>query len=249
MKRRPKGQRLHLIVLGRILLACLVCPLLLAAGCSNGEDSEDGLPNNDGQHEFPTYDDKPSLSSYFVAYENPVAPQASGYSLPLDLDTLQNYEEMNTLFDLQGVDSLLEQNGFAVLEYSYGAPWVEEYDDDIVVPYEYLRGMNVPIFVAADTLLHLYHVQFDETLKDLEEREFSRDIRDLTRVLLADALVQHGRYDGDLAEAARRNVAYLAVAAQLIDPESEIRQLLERKRVFVLKEELNTQPKFFYFYG
>jgi molybdopterin-containing oxidoreductase family iron-sulfur binding subunit len=35
----------------------------------------------------------------------------------------------------------------------------------------------------------------------------------------------------------------------LLDPESEIRQLLERKRVFVLKEELNAQPKFFYFYG
>jgi len=35
----------------------------------------------------------------------------------------------------------------------------------------------------------------------------------------------------------------------LLDPESEIRRLLDEKRVFVLKEELNTQPKFFYFYG
>jgi len=35
----------------------------------------------------------------------------------------------------------------------------------------------------------------------------------------------------------------------LLDPASEIRQLMDRKRVFVLKEELNTQPKFFYFYG
>jgi molybdopterin-containing oxidoreductase family iron-sulfur binding subunit len=35
----------------------------------------------------------------------------------------------------------------------------------------------------------------------------------------------------------------------LLDPESEIRRMLEQKRVFVLKEELNTQPKFFYFYG
>jgi molybdopterin-containing oxidoreductase family iron-sulfur binding subunit len=35
----------------------------------------------------------------------------------------------------------------------------------------------------------------------------------------------------------------------LLDPESEIRKLLERKRVFVLKEELNTKPQFFYFYG
>lgn len=35
----------------------------------------------------------------------------------------------------------------------------------------------------------------------------------------------------------------------LLDPESEIRQIIERKRVLVLKAELNTVPKFFYFYG
>jgi molybdopterin-containing oxidoreductase family iron-sulfur binding subunit len=35
----------------------------------------------------------------------------------------------------------------------------------------------------------------------------------------------------------------------LLDPESEIRYILENKRVLILKEELNTQPKFYYFYG
>jgi Fe-S-cluster-containing dehydrogenase component len=35
----------------------------------------------------------------------------------------------------------------------------------------------------------------------------------------------------------------------LLDPVSEIRYILENKRVLVLKEELNTQPKFYYFYG
>ena len=35
----------------------------------------------------------------------------------------------------------------------------------------------------------------------------------------------------------------------LLDPESEIRHVLKSKRVHVLKAELNTQPKFFYFYG
>ena len=34
----------------------------------------------------------------------------------------------------------------------------------------------------------------------------------------------------------------------LLDPESEIRLIMKNKRVFILKEELNTQPKFFYFY-
>ena len=35
----------------------------------------------------------------------------------------------------------------------------------------------------------------------------------------------------------------------LLDPKSEIRYVLENKRVFLFKEDLNTQPKFFYFYG
>ena len=35
----------------------------------------------------------------------------------------------------------------------------------------------------------------------------------------------------------------------LLDPESEIRYILENKRVLVLKQELNTQPKFYYFFG
>lgn len=35
----------------------------------------------------------------------------------------------------------------------------------------------------------------------------------------------------------------------LLDPEGEIRYILEHKRVFVLKSELNTQPRFYYYYS
>jgi molybdopterin-containing oxidoreductase family iron-sulfur binding subunit len=35
----------------------------------------------------------------------------------------------------------------------------------------------------------------------------------------------------------------------LLDKDSEIRYIIETKRVLVLKQELNTLPKFFYFYG
>ena len=34
----------------------------------------------------------------------------------------------------------------------------------------------------------------------------------------------------------------------LLDPEDEIRQVLKRKRVFILKQDLNTQPKFYYYF-
>ncbi|HET7753354.1 MAG TPA: 4Fe-4S dicluster domain-containing protein [Anaeromyxobacteraceae bacterium] len=35
----------------------------------------------------------------------------------------------------------------------------------------------------------------------------------------------------------------------LLDPGSEIRQIMDRKRVFILKAELGTAPQFYYFYG
>ena len=34
----------------------------------------------------------------------------------------------------------------------------------------------------------------------------------------------------------------------VLDPTSEIRYVLEHKRVYVLKEELGTRPRFFYFF-
>ena len=35
----------------------------------------------------------------------------------------------------------------------------------------------------------------------------------------------------------------------LLDPESEIRYILDNHRIYILKEELNTQPKFFYYFS
>ena len=38
------------------------------------------------------------------------------------------------------------------------------------------------------------------------------------------------------------------VFGNLLDPDSEIRWVLDNKRVFVLKEELGTKPRFYYFF-
>ncbi|MFB6264253.1 MAG: 4Fe-4S ferredoxin, partial [Bradymonadaceae bacterium] len=38
------------------------------------------------------------------------------------------------------------------------------------------------------------------------------------------------------------------VFGNVLDPDSDIRWVLENKRVFVLKEDLGTLPSFFYFF-
>ena len=41
----------------------------------------------------------------------------------------------------------------------------------------------------------------------------------------------------------------ILLVGNLLDPESEVRRILNEKRVFVLKEDQNTRPQFYYFYG
>jgi len=96
---------------------------------------------------------KPGLSKYYTPFNNPIEPNAPGYTLPLDLGTIGNHTALDSMFGLNNAAPLLEQNGFAIIEHDFG--WFDPNRDDIVKPYEYLRDREVPLFVTADTLLHL----------------------------------------------------------------------------------------------
>ncbi|MBN1804515.1 MAG: DUF3160 domain-containing protein [Sedimentisphaerales bacterium] len=167
---------------------------------------------------------KPGLNKYYIPFDNPIEPNAPGYTLPLNLATINNYSDMDSTFDLNDAAPLIEQNGFAIIEHDFGL--FDPNRDDIVKAYDYLSSMGSLLFITTDTLLHLYHVQFDETLKEIEEREFINDINILTSALLDNVLSLHEQYTGDLKEAAKRNIAFLSVANKLIDPNSTIPSLV-----------------------
>ena len=162
---------------------------------------------------------EPNFAAYYEPWEFTFEPNTISYELPLDTNILTNYDHVNQKLGLDQARELISQNGFVVIEHDFG--FFADHDD-IVSPYTYLREDNITLFVTSDTLLHLYHIQFDETLKEIEERQFYDDILKLTDTLLNDALQLYGQLEGDLKEAARRNAAYLAVAAQLIGSSSPV---------------------------
>jgi hypothetical protein len=167
-----------------------------------------------------------TFGKYYEPYESNIEPNAPGYALPLDLDDIVNFSLVSD-YNMDSISDLIRENGFAV--WQNGLPWwgsIMGEGDDIIACYKDLLGSNKPIFVTTDTLLHLYHLQFDETLKDIEEREFIPDINDLTAALLNDALGHYEQFEGDLMQAARRNVAYLSVAQKLIDPNAAIPEIV-----------------------
>ena len=108
-----------------------------------------------------------------------------------------------------------EKNGFVITSY-----YMDE--TNIVEPYNYLKNQDIPIFVTSDTLLHLYHIQFDEILKGIEEREFFDKILDLSKALFDKSKQDYDYFtDEDLKEASRRNVAFFGVALSLLQTATE----------------------------
>jgi hypothetical protein len=88
------------------------------------------------------------------------------YSLPLKSTEISNFLAFSKNLSLsQDASSLLEKNGFVVISDPFNPK-----EEDITTPYNQLRDREIPIFITTDSLLHLYHIQFDETLRQIEER-------------------------------------------------------------------------------
>ncbi|MBC8469778.1 MAG: DUF3160 domain-containing protein [Planctomycetes bacterium] len=167
---------------------------------------------------------KLSFAKYYEPEEVDIKPNATGYKLPLDVNDIVNVNKIKTIVDFNSISGLIEQNGFAIVELD---PFSELSSDDFVSFYRTFGDSNTPAFVSSDTGLYLYHVLFDETLKDIEQNIFVPYIKDLTGVLIKDVLLQYEQLGGDLKESAKRNIAYLSVAQRLIDPNTSIQELVD----------------------
>ena len=155
-------------------------------------------------------------SSYELKGFN-VTANASQYPLPLILNDISNINKINANFNL-GSDAKgkLESNGFVII------PW---HGDDIIRPYKTAKEKEIPIFVTSDTLLHLYHIQFNEILKDIEEKEFFDALLNMSKAMQETSKADYEAFTDpelkELKEAARRNVAYFSVALKLLQTPTE----------------------------
>lgn len=156
------------------------------------------------------------LSRAFLKYYVPIKEDFTidmpQYTLPLKLDKITNFSSVSDKYiKKQEQKDILKKNGFVVVK--RGAT------DNITTFYKNVLNENIPIYVTADTPLHLFHILFDETLKEIEEESFYPDIIKVTEKFLESSKNDYKKYDGDLKEAAKRNVAYFSVAMKLLTSE------------------------------
>ncbi|KKG11081.1 DUF3160 domain-containing protein [Methanosarcina sp. 2.H.A.1B.4] len=143
--------------------------------------------------------------------------KASQYELPLQESDVTNYGEFSQKFltDEAALEKLKE-NGFVVISNPYNPK-----EEDITVMYDRLGREGQLIFITSDTLLHLYHVQFDDSISQVEQNELYDLLWELDKALLNASVEDYNRVSGEEKEAARRNAAYFAVALSLLQPEEE----------------------------
>ena len=138
-----------------------------------------------------------------------ITPDARPFEIAPDLGNVSNLDQ----FDFSDAQkATLRENGFVAVH----SEAFEMYD-----VYMGNRQEAVPSFVTVDSLLHVFHEQFDWILKTLEEERFFDDIKLMTTGLLGRSLADcSAAIDPVAAQAALRNAAYFGVAMRLLDPES-----------------------------
>ena len=138
---------------------------------------------------------EPPVDTVPALYYEAVAPDLSNVRIPYVLSQSQLER--------------LARDGFVV------SPGVEK---EFFTLYEKARYANVPVFVTSDSLLHVYHLLFDEALQTAETQHFVPLLRDLNQALLARADEVYQTLPGsDWEDAARRTVAFFGVASKLLD--------------------------------
>ena len=155
-------------------------------------------------------------SNSFLKYYNPIEEDFTirmpAYSLPLEIDKIPNFPPVSEKYlTKKEQKELLKKNGFVVIKKGTA--------DNLTTFYQQILEENIPIYVTSDTPLHLFHILFDETLKEIEEEKFYPDILDVTEKFLEASKADYKKYSGRLKEAAKRNLAYFSVAMKLLDPE------------------------------
>ncbi len=110
--------------------------------------------------------------------------------------------------------SFVQRNGFVV------SPGNEL---EFYTVYEKGRYNYEPLFITTDSLLHSFHLLFDKVLRTAESGYFIPLLRQMNASVLIQADKEYQALKGtDWEEAARRTVAYVGVAARLVDSKAQV---------------------------
>lgn len=198
--------------MGVICLALVTILALNLLGCQPmpAEDPDTDIPDD-----LAIVPEDVVFASYNEIPVN-IKPQLADYKVDPDLGNVIN---RNKFEFSNAAKKLLAKNGFVVIPSDYR---------EFFNLYEMNRYDSIPNFVTTDAMMHNYHLYFSHLLRTLEKDKLYDELISLTDSMLTSSQKQYEALkETDWENAAKRNVAYFAVAASLIDSKTEIPDYVE----------------------
>ncbi len=207
---------------------CLIMVIILLAGLTGCQSNSQGLSQQETASETGTDNDSAILPvtltagyASFAPYQQiPVNlnPSIEGYRVAHDLSNVTNKEQFKFS---KAAQNLLAKNGFVVV------PGKER---EFFSIYEINRYGTIPNFVTTDAMLHNYHLFFSHLLRTLEKDKLRDELVTLTDSMLTESQNQYQVLKGtEWENAAKRNVAFFAVAARLLNPQADVPSFVQKE--------------------
>jgi len=131
-----------------------------------------------------------------------------------DLYSLEDISNIRQFHLSPAASELLRKNGFVV------SPAYYKGISDI---YLECKGVNQPIFITTDAVLHTGHIFFDYLLRILEVEKLYDSAVELTDRMLELSIRQYNEASSEeVKEAAKLNIGFFTVAKRQFDPEYQV---------------------------
>ncbi len=184
-------------------LLCLICSIcIVLSGCTAKTQ------NTQSKFEKPIWTTESEQKVIDISYE-PMnyEAQVKPYRVQQDLGNVANRAQFGD-FTLEQ-QKRLAQNGFVV------NPVKQE---QLFYIYEDNEYQKIPSFITVDSVLQVYHVFYDYSLRTLENDQLINLLEEMTNSMLNKAIAIYEKIDNEtVKEAQLKNIAFFAVAQQLLE--------------------------------
>jgi hypothetical protein len=176
-------------------IVCLTSILLNLSGCSKAMESTNySLVSLDASI-------KKEVSVPYTPFK--YEKKVKQYKVNPDLSNIENLKQFGSFSVAQ--KKLLSQNAFVV------SPTTEE---QLFYLYEKNSYLNIPNFITTDSVLQVYHVFYDYTLRNLESSSLFKTVDELTDSMLKKSIqIYKDVKNPKVKIAAMKNIAYFGTAA------------------------------------
>jgi len=200
-------------------------------------------------------EESPSEDVNYLSSKKPFADiniEIASYTPSIALYQISdNYSEISNLarfnFDEETKEMLLNNyfvairstqvntDSYQTIDYeeSYFQEGIDSKYNEFFPIYEENRYNAVPSFITTDSILHTYHLMFDDSLKSLEQASFYESLEEISTYMLEESKKQYDYYssinDDKFTTASKRNVAYFTVPAKIMNPQIEIPSYIQEE--------------------